>query len=67
MRAVPLNETRLDAVRGAYITTRFQPVHQQKELVGAMLLRSSINKSFYIIFEGLDSILRFAVTVAIRN
>ena len=27
---------------GAYITKRFHPVHQQKELVGAMLLRLSL-------------------------
>ena len=34
----PLDETNLDAVREAYPTKRFQPVRQQEELVGAMLI-----------------------------
>ena len=37
----PLDETHLCRGKGAYLTKRFQPVHQQEELVGAMLLRLS--------------------------
>ena len=32
---------------GAYLTKTFQPVHQQEELVGAMLLRSMRTNRFY--------------------
>ena len=39
MKTVPLDETHLDVVRG--LSKRFHPVHQQEELVVAMLLRSS--------------------------
>ena len=35
---LPLDETHIDT--GAYLTKRFQPVHQQEELVEAMLLQS---------------------------
>ena len=50
---------------GAYLTKRFQSVHQQEEVVGAMLLRSSrTNGSSYILCQGLDSLLRFIVTLA---
>ena len=31
---------------GVYLTKRFHPVHQQEELVGAMLLRSSRTNGF---------------------
>ena len=41
-----LHETYLDAVRGAYLTKRSQPVHQQEELVGAMLLRTILTNIF---------------------
>ena len=49
----------------AYSTKRFQPVEQQEELVGAMLLRLSRTNGFsYILCQGLDSILRFVVNLA---
>ena len=35
-----LDETHLDVVRWAYLTRRFQPVRQQEEPLGAMLLCS---------------------------
>ena len=43
-----LNETHLDAVRGegARLTKRFQPAHQQEELVGVMQLRLSRTNRF---------------------
>ena len=65
----PFNETYLDAVRWLiYLTNRFQPVHQQEELVGAMLLRSSRTKrSSCILYQGLDSMLRFLVTLAFHR
>ena len=50
--------------KGDYLTKRFQPVHQQEEFVGAMLLRSNrINGSSSILFQGQDSKLRFVVSV----
>ena len=48
MKAVPLDETHLDAVRGLILPRGFQPAHQQVELVGAMRLRSTrTNRSAY--------------------
>ena len=38
---VNLDETNIDTVRGTYLTKKLQPVRQQEELVGAMLLSSS--------------------------
>ena len=35
------HETHLATARVFYLTKRLKPVHQQEELVGAMLLRSS--------------------------
>ena len=35
---LPLNESHLDAMRGAYLTKMIQPVNQQEELVGAILV-----------------------------
>ena len=50
--------------KGAYSTKRFQPVHQQEELVGVMLLRSNrTNGSSSILSQGQDSKLRFVVSV----
>ena len=43
--AILLDETHLDAVRGLILLKRFQLVHQQEELVGAMLLRSIRTKN----------------------
>ena len=37
----PLNETHLDAVKGLILLRGSNPVHQQEELVGAMVLRST--------------------------
>ena len=49
----------------AYSTKRFHPVEQQEEFVGAMLLRlSRTNRFSYILYQGLDSILRFVVNLA---
>ena len=46
------------------LTKSFQPVHQQEELVGAMLLRSvRINRFCYVLCQGLDSILKFLATL----
>ena len=47
------------------LTRRFQPVHQQKDLVGAMLLRSIRTNSSQVFSQGLDSILNFVVTLAL--
>ena len=48
MKAVPLDETHLDAVRGLILPRGFQPAHQQVELVGAMRLCSTrTNRSAY--------------------
>ena len=48
------------------LTKRFQPVHQQKELIRAMLLcLSRTNKSFYVLCQGLDSILKLIVTFSL--
>ena len=43
-------------------------MHQQEELVGAMLLCSSrTNRSSYVFCQGLDSILKFVVPLAFRS
>ena len=53
---------------GVYVTKRFQPVHQQDKLGGAMLLRlGRANGSFSILCQGLDSKLKFAVTVVFHS
>ena len=59
MRKYPLGETHLDAVRGLIKLRGFNPVHQQEELVGAMLLRSTrTNRSSLCQCQGLDSKLK---------
>ena len=65
---IPLNDTHLDVVRRAYLTKRIQAVHQQQQLVGAMLLRSSrINGSSSMLCQGLDLILKLVVTLAFHS
>ena len=62
---------------GATLTKRFQPVHQQEEFVGAMLLRlirinwssfkytkSTSPRTLKVHYQGLGSILKFVVTLA---
>ena len=50
---------------GAYLTKRFIKVHQQEQLVRAMLLRSiRTNRSYSVLSQELDSILKFLVTLA---
>ena len=48
---------------GAYLTRTFQPVHQQEELVGVIAATFDENKQI-LLRQGLDSVLKFAVTLA---
>ena len=65
---IPLNDTHLDVVRRAYLTKRIQAFHQERQLVGAMLLHSSrTNGSFSMLCQGLDLILKFVVTLAFHS
>ena len=45
---IPFDETHFDAVRGFILLRGFNPLHQQEELVGAMLLRS-IKRIFFML------------------
>ena len=53
---------------GAYLTKRLHPMHQNGELVGTMLLRSSrTNRSSQVLCQGLDLILKSVVTLAFHS
>lgn len=51
---------------GAYLTKRFQPVHQQGKLARANLLRlGRISGSSLVLCQEQDSVLKFVVTLAL--